>query len=203
MAGLSELFLEPVLEVNLHCHLSLSVSNKQKTILSENIISLQDSPYIKAGIQFAPHRSPKEMLPANRSSEVMAIVGEDQHCLRVDVTLEQLEEIMIAKAIDYFYQDTEATVYKMIWKTKHSSALIQFEKASISTQKCFGGPRKRNLLHGQEEELISEKCMISRFFDLWHAHVPVQLISAFKDWLQKKREVSSTAAMPEILNHVT
>ena len=203
MAGLSELFLEPVLEVNLHCHLSLSVSNKQKTILSENIISLQDSPYIKAGIQFAPHRSPKEMLPANRSSEVMAIVGEDQHCLRVDVTLEQLEEIMIAKAIDYFYQDTEATVYKMIWKTKHSSALIQFEKASISTQKCFGGPRKRNLLHGQEEELISEKCMISLLFDLWRAHVPVQLISAFKDWVQKKRKVSSTAAIPEILNHVT
>ena len=110
MAGLSELFLEPVLEVNLHCHLSLSVSNKQKTILSENIISLQDSPYIKAGIQFAPHRSPKEMLPANRSSEVVAIVGEDQHCLRVDVTLEQLEEIMIPKAIDYFYQNTEATI---------------------------------------------------------------------------------------------
>ena len=99
MAGLSELFLEPVLEVNLHCHVSLSLSNKQKTLLSENIISLQDSPYIKAGIQFAPHRSPKEMLPANRSSEVMAIVGEDQHCLRVDVTLEQLEEIMIANKI--------------------------------------------------------------------------------------------------------
>ena len=50
------------------------------------------------------------MLPANRNSEVLAIVGEDQHCLRVDVTLEQLEEIMIPKAIDYFYQNTEATI---------------------------------------------------------------------------------------------
>ena len=77
----------------------LSVSNKQKTLLSENIISLQDSPYLKAGIHFAPHHSPKDMLPANRSSEVLAIVGEDQHCLRVDVTLEQLEEIMIPKVI--------------------------------------------------------------------------------------------------------
>ena len=85
--------------MNLHCHVSLSVSNKQKTLLSQNVISLQDSPYLKAGIHFAPHRSPKDMLPANRSSEVLAIVGEDQHCLRVDVTLEQLEEIMIPKVI--------------------------------------------------------------------------------------------------------
>ena len=91
----------------------------------------------------------------------------------------------------------------MIWKTKHSSAFIEVEKASMSTHKCFGGSRKRKLMQGQEEQLISERCMISHLFDLWHAHVPVQLISAFKDWLQKKREVSSTAAMPEILNHVT
>ena len=106
--------------------------------------------------------------------------------MHVDVTLEQLEEIMIAKAIDYFYQNTEVTVYKMIWKTKHSSALIQVEKASMSTQKCFGGPSKRKLLHGQKEELLSEKCMISLLFDLWCAHVPVQLISAFKNWPEEK-----------------
>ena len=85
--------------MNLHCHVSLSVSNKQKTLLSQNVISLQDSPYLKAGIHFAPHRSLEDMLPANRSSEVVAIVGEDQHCLLVDVTLEQLEEIMIANKI--------------------------------------------------------------------------------------------------------
>jgi len=157
------------------------VSNKQKTLLSQNVISLQDSPYLKAGIHFAPHRSPKDMLPANRSSEVLAIVGEDQHCLSVDVTLEQLEEIMIPKAIDYFYRNTKATIYKMIWKTKHSSAFIEVEKASMSTQKCFGGSRKRKLLQGQEEQLISERCMISHLFDLWSAHVPVQLISVFKD----------------------
>ena len=116
----------------------------------------------------------------------MAIVSEDDRRLHVDVTLEQPEEIMIAKAIDYFYQDTEATVYKMIWKTKHSYALIQVEKASMSTQKCFGGPSKRKLLHGQKEELLSEKCMISLLFDLWCAHVPVQLISAFKSWPEEK-----------------
>ena len=73
--------------------------------------------------------------------------------MHVDVTLEQLEEIMIAKAIDYFYQNTEATIYKMIWKTKHSSAFIEVEKASMSTQKCFGGSRKRKLFKDRKSSL--------------------------------------------------
>jgi hypothetical protein len=107
--------------------------------------------------------------------------------LHVDVNLEQPEEIMLPKAIDYFYRNFEATIYKMIWKSKHSSALIQVEKASMSTLKCSVGARKRKLLQGQEEEFISGKCMISHLFNLWRAHVPVQLISAFKD-LQKGKE---------------
>ena len=67
---------------------------------------------LKAGIYFASHRSLKHMLPANRSSEIVAIVGEDQHYLHVDITLEQPEEIMLPKSIGYFHQNSEATIYK-------------------------------------------------------------------------------------------
>ena len=188
MVGLSDAFLEPVTEVNLQCQVSLSPYNKQKTLAFEDILSLQDSSCLKAGIYFAPHRSLEHTLPANRSSEVVAVVGEDQHCLHVDVTLEQLEDIILPRALDYFYQNTEASIYKMIWKSKHSSALIQVEKESMSTQKSFGGARKRKMLQGHDKEFISRKFMISHLFDLWRAHVPVQLISAFKDWLQKEQE---------------
>jgi len=188
MEGSSDAFLKPVIEVNLQCQVSLSPYNKQKTLPFEDILSLQDSSYLKAGIYFAPHRSLGPTLPANRSSEIVAMVGDDQHCLHVDVTLEQLEEIMLPKAIDYFHQNTESTIYKMIWKSKHSSALIQVEKASMITQKTFGGARKRKLLQGQDEESISRKSMISHLFDLWRAHVPVQLISEFKNWLKKEKE---------------
>ena len=76
----------------------------------------------------------------------------------------------------------------MICKSKHNSALNQVEKASMTAQKSFGGARKRKLLQGQDKEFISGKFMISHLFDLWRAHVPVQLISAFKDWLQKEQE---------------
>ena len=147
---------------------------------------------LKAGIYFAPHRSLQHMLPANRSSEIVAIVGEDQHYLHVDITLEQPEEIMLPKSIGYFHQNSEATIYKMIWKSKHSSALIQVEKASMIVQKVFGEARTRKLLQGQDEESISRKCsMTSHLFDLWRAHVPIQLLSAFKDWLKKEKFIAS------------
>ena len=194
MAGLSDGFLEPVTEVNLQCQVSLSPYkyNKQKTLPFEDILSLQDSSCLKAGIYFAPHRSLQHMLPANRSSEIVAIVGEDQHYLHVDITLEQPEEIMLPKSIGYFHQNSEATSYKMIWKSKHSSALIQVEKASMIVQKVFGEARTRKLLQGQDEESISRKCsMTSHLFDLWRAHVPIQLISAFKDWLKKEKFIAS------------
>ncbi|RCV09320.1 hypothetical protein SETIT_2G018000v2 [Setaria italica] len=201
--GLIDDFLEPVTEVNLQCLVSLSPYNKQRTLPFEDRISLQDSSYLKAGIYFTPHRSSEDVLPANRFSEIVAIVGEDQHCLQADVTLEQLE-MTLPKSIDYFRQNTEATFYKMIWKSKHSSALIQVERESMSTQKTFGGARKRRkLLQGHDEELMSRKCMISHLFDLWRAHVPIHIISAFKDWLQKEWESYSITATPETLNHVT
>ncbi|RCV09904.1 hypothetical protein SETIT_2G067400v2 [Setaria italica] len=120
--------LEPVIQFNLHCHVSLPMYRKQKTSLSEDLISLQDYPYLKAGIFFLPHGSLEDMLPANRSSELAAIVRKEQHFLHTDITLEQLEEIMLPKAIDYLRQNAEAMVYQMLWKSKHGFALIQVEK---------------------------------------------------------------------------
>lgn len=66
MAGLSDGLLEPVIQFSLHCQVSLPVYRKQKTSLSEDLISLQDCPYLKAGISILPHGSLEDMLPANR-----------------------------------------------------------------------------------------------------------------------------------------
>jgi hypothetical protein len=194
--GLVDDFFKPVTDVNLQWQVSSSLYNKQRTLPFEDRISLHDSSYLKAGIYFTPHRSSEEMLPANRFSEIVAIVGEAQHCLQADVTLQQLEEIMLPKSVDYFHQNTEATIYKMIWKSKHSTALIQVERESMSTHTTFGGARKRlKLFEVHDEELMSRNLRISYLLDLWCAHIPVHLISAFKDWLQKEY---GTAATPEI-----
>jgi len=196
MAGLSEVLLEPIIHFNLHCHVSMPVYSKQKTSLSEDLISLQDYPYLKTGISFAPHGCLEDMLPANRNSEITAIVRKEQHCLHTDITLEQLEDIMLPKAINYFHQYAEAMVYQMIWKSKHGFAHIQVEKpcmstrrSSMRTQRTLGEATKRKLLQGYDEELIRNRIRTCHSLDLWVTHAPIRLRRSIMNWKQKEKEI--------------
>ncbi|RCV09313.1 hypothetical protein SETIT_2G017300v2 [Setaria italica] len=196
MAGLSDGLLEPVILFALHCHVSLPMYRKQKTSLSEDLISLQDYPYLKAGITFSPHGSLEDMLPASRSFEIAAIVRKEQHFLDTDITLEQLEEIMLPMAIDYFRQNAEAMVYQMLWKSKHGFALILVEKPCMSTWRSImkrrstsRGAWKRKLFQGDDEELIRNRIRLCHWLDLWFTHVPVRLQRSFMNWIWKEREL--------------
>ncbi|TVU42811.1 hypothetical protein EJB05_09234, partial [Eragrostis curvula] len=172
--GLSDITLEPVIGATV------------LTFIPTDIISLQDAPYLKAAVTFAPHASLEGIVPANNSSAILAIEGEKRYCLQRDITLEKLKEIMLPKAIDYFCQNADATVYQMIWQSEHGSVLIHFEKERMSRPRT-GGARKRKLLQGQEQG-TSGTSMISRLLDLWGAHMPIRLRSFFTDWMQKQKE---------------
>ncbi|KAF8644277.1 hypothetical protein HU200_066504 [Digitaria exilis] len=74
---------------------------------------------------------------------------------------QEVEEIMLPKAIDYFHQNTGARIYKMIWKSKHGSALIQVEKASMRTRRTLEGTRKTKVLQGQGQEFRSRTELVS------------------------------------------
>ncbi|CAL5077990.1 unnamed protein product [Urochloa decumbens] len=196
ITGSSDVLPESVTHVNLFCQVSMSVYNKQKTSLSEDLISLQDYPYLKAGISFAPHGSLEGMLPANKSSEIAAIVNKEQHCLHTDITMEQLEEYMLPNTIDYFRQNAEAMVHQMHWKSKHGFALIHVEKPCVSTRRSsmrtrrtFGGASKRKLLQVNDEELIRSRVRLCRLIDLWLTHVPVRLRRSMINWMQKEKEI--------------
>jgi len=199
--GISEVLLEPVINFNLNCQVSMSVYCKQKTSLSEDIISMQEYPYLKAGISFAPHGSLEDMLPANRSSEIAAIVHKEQHCLHTDVNLEQLQEIMLPKAIDYFHQNAKAMVYQMIWKSKHGIAHIQVEKpcmstrrSSMRTHRTFGVVSKRKLLQGHDEELSRNRIHAYHLLDLWGTHAPVLLQKSIMNWKHKEKKIIFSAS---------
>ncbi|RCV39361.1 hypothetical protein SETIT_8G217700v2 [Setaria italica] len=196
MAGLSDGWLEPVIYFDLHCHVSLPMYRKQNTSLFEDLISLQDYPYLKAGIAFLPHGSLEDMLPANRSSKIAAIVRKEQHFLHTDITLEQLEEIMLPKAIHYFRQNEEAMVYQMLWKSKHGIAFIQVEKPCMSTwrssmrrQSTSGGARKRKVFQGDDEELIRRRIYVCHWLDSWFTYVPVRLQRSLMNWIRKEKEI--------------
>ena len=195
MARLSDVSLEPVIVVNLQCQVSQSKYSKQNTSLSANSILLQDSPFLKAGIVFMPHGSSEDMLHVNKTSSMVALVGGKQNCLHTDITLEQVEEIMLPKAMDYFCQNSEAAINQMIWKSKHGSALMQVEKArmgtrrtNMRTRRTFRGARKTKVSQGQDQELRSQTRMVSHLLDLWGAHVPVRLQSLLMNWMQKEKE---------------
>lgn len=193
MPGSSDSLVEPLIQFNLQWQVPLSVYCKQNTSVSEKKNALQGSPYLKAGVMFAPHGSSHDILPANHSSVAVAIVGREQHLLHEDIALEQLEETMLPKAIDYFCLNAEETVYQMIWESKHGIARIQVEKPIMSTRQTFRGSRKRRLLQGEDQELRSRTQMICHLIDLWvrQRHVPVRLQKSFINWMQKEKEIQS------------
>uniref|UniRef100_A0A0A8ZVY3 Uncharacterized protein n=1 Tax=Arundo donax TaxID=35708 RepID=A0A0A8ZVY3_ARUDO len=138
-----------------------------------------------------PHGSSDGRLPADKSSVTSVLDGEEQHCLHTDITLEQLEEIMLPKAVDHFRLNAEATAYRMLWKSKHGTAYIQVEKASTkmqSTRRMIWGAKKGKILQRQDQVLESRPYVIPRFLNLWVAHAPVQLRGSIVDWIQKEEE---------------
>ena len=116
--------------------------------------------------------------------------------MHTDITLKQVEEIMLPKAIDYFHQNAEAMVYQMIWKSKHGLAHIQVEKpcmstrrSSMRTQRTIGVASKRKLLHGHDEQLIRNRIQACHLLDLWVTHAPVWLQRSIMNWKRKEKEI--------------
>jgi hypothetical protein len=127
--------------------------------------------------------------------------SEEQHSLHIDFTLEQLEEVMLPKAIDYFCKNDEATVYQMLWKLKHGAAYIMIEKESMNSQRAsrrpwrsFQGPRGGKMLLCHDKEIGRRTNVIFQFLNLWVAHAPVQLRGTIVDWIQKEKESRLTAS---------
>ena len=196
--GLRDVSLEPVISVDLQCHVPLSRCNKYRALLSEFKNSLEYSPYLKARILFAPHGYLEDILPVDTSREIVAIYSEEQHCFHTDFTLGQLEEIMLPKAIDYFYKNGNATVYKMLWRPKHGIAYVHVEKASIFM------PSTHRMMQRKDEESRNWSYGVSHWLNLWATHAPIWLWRSIKDWIQKEMERQSVRALPtEVINHIT
>jgi hypothetical protein len=205
-SGLPFVSLGPVIEVGLRCQVSLSECNKQKASLSEYRISVRDHPCLKAGVLFAPHVSSEGMLLADKFPAIKAIYSDEQHFLHTVFTLGQLEEVMLPKAIDYFCQNEEATVYQILWRSRHGTAYIQVERASMfmpSTRQMFHGAKRRKLLQGQDEMLECVTYRASRFLELWATYAPIQLHGSIMDSYEEiKENRSSTSLPPEILDRI-
>jgi hypothetical protein len=170
---------------------------------------MQDySPYLKAGLLFTPHGSTKHRLPDEKNSAVVTLYGEEQHYVHTNITLDQLNEIMLPKATEYFYRNPEAMACQILWKSRHGTEYIQFEKPSMEEMPpCAArrvisraGSRKRKLQVEQEQVQVlgSWNRKVACFLHSWVAHAPVRLRGLIMDWIQRGTESQLTAVPPPL-----
>lgn len=87
----------------------------------------------KSWTPLQPHGSLESMLPANTTSIVVAIQDEDNTVSTPALPCSNWE-IVLPRAIDYFQQNTEATVYQMLWEAVHGTTYIHFGKPARSME---------------------------------------------------------------------
>lgn len=235
MVGIPDVSLDSVILMHLECQVSVpseyngaySYSKQKATTASppyrrrcsrtSPTPTTHDSEYspcrrLKAGLLFTPHGCTKHRLPEEKSSAVVTVYGEEQRCVHTDITLDQLNEIMLPKAADYFYRNPEATACQMLWKSRHGTEYIEFEKPRTEEEEeeeppcarraiCRGGSRKRKLqLQVQQDQvqvLGSWNRKVACFLNSWVAHAPVRLRGLILDWIQRGKE-SQLAAPPPV-----
>uniref|UniRef100_A0A0E0E721 Disease resistance N-terminal domain-containing protein n=1 Tax=Oryza meridionalis TaxID=40149 RepID=A0A0E0E721_9ORYZ len=186
---LPDISLESVIDVSLQCQVSLPGLKDQVTVV-ESKPSLKEFPHLKVHLVYTPHGSSEDLFPAVESSVIEIVNGVDQHCLHTNIALEQMEGIMLPRAVDCFRQNAGTTVYQMVWKSKHGGAYLQAVKVSknMLRQRTIRGAKKAKLLRRHDHWTQSRIDAISDFFNLWAAHAPVQLQGSILDWTQKEKE---------------
>ncbi|EAZ38537.1 hypothetical protein OsJ_22925 [Oryza sativa Japonica Group] len=192
--GLQNVSLEPIIEVSLKCEVSLRGFGECGTIV-EGKPSIKEVPHLKVNIIYMPHGSSGDLFPTVESSVVEVINANEQHCLHTNIALQQMEQIMLPKAVDCFHQNAKARVYQMLWKSKHGGAYLEVVKATMnmtSTRRTIRGAKKAKLLRGMDQRTQRRTVVtcdfICDFLNLWAAHAPVQLQGSILDWIQKEKE---------------
>uniref|UniRef100_A0A0D3GLR8 Uncharacterized protein n=1 Tax=Oryza barthii TaxID=65489 RepID=A0A0D3GLR8_9ORYZ len=176
------------------CEVSLRGFGECGTIV-EGKPSIKEVPHLKVNIIYMPHGSSGDLFPTVKSSVVEVINGNEQHCLHTNIALQQMEQIMLPKAVDCFHQNAKARVYQMLWKSKHGGAYLEVVKATMnmtSTRRTIRGAKKAKLLRRMDQRTQRRTVMtcdfICDFLNLWAAHAPVQLQGSILDWIQKEKE---------------
>ncbi|KAF8673182.1 hypothetical protein HU200_048731 [Digitaria exilis] len=185
MSELSDGSLDSVIEVNLQCRVSPIEYNRQRTSLSDGGGSRQDPQQLRVGVLFMPHGSSEDQLLVNTSSAAHVVNGEE-NCLHTDITWQQLEEIMLPVAVDYFQQNIHASVYQMLWRSKHGVVYAQVMNAS--KRKTILRDRKGRLLRREYQYLGSQTRVVHHFIESWFMHAPIRLQGSIAKWIQKEKE---------------
>ncbi|CAN6361277.1 unnamed protein product [Urochloa humidicola] len=125
--------LEPVIEVSLQGYIPLSEYNMHSTskAVEGESSCLSNSPHLKLGLLFSPHGSSEDLEPEVECSATVVIDSTEQSGACENVSLEEIDEFMLPKAIDCLYRKADTTVYQIFWKSKHGTAFLLVEKTCL------------------------------------------------------------------------
>ncbi|KAL6850082.1 hypothetical protein ACP4OV_020709 [Aristida adscensionis] len=132
---LSEIFPEPLCELFLQRHISLSEYSNLQGLESS---SLEDLTPWKLEVLFVPHDCVDDHQNSAMGAEsfaVEAIDGEKQQHSHADVHPDQLDEMLLPKAIHHLYSNSEVRTYQISWKSKHGSAHLCVGKTSMQMRR--------------------------------------------------------------------
>ncbi|KAG2639600.1 hypothetical protein PVAP13_2KG022600 [Panicum virgatum] len=93
-----------------------------------------DIPTLKIGVLVIPHESSDDIEPAADSYALEVIDGEEQGIIHANAHLQDLGEKLLPKAVEYLHQNSESEAYQLSLKSRHGTAHICLEKASIQIQ---------------------------------------------------------------------
>ncbi|XP_006657415.1 uncharacterized protein LOC102722228 [Oryza brachyantha] len=176
--------LESVIEVYLESQISQSKFNERRAAVQGKSCSPRRPSHLKLGVFLLPHVSSSDLVPATDSFAMEMIDGEDQLCLHTNITLVQLNEIMLPKVINSFNGNTKATAHQFLWKSKHEAALFHVGNTKMNVPRILNAARKASLLQRHGLELESQADIISEFLKLWVERAPVLMQFSVVHWIQ-------------------
>ncbi|XBI32274.1 hypothetical protein VPH35_055745 [Triticum aestivum] len=192
----SSIFPEPVCEVFFQCQTSVSEYKNlpgSTVFADDDNSSLKNSQPLKLGILPMPHASLED--PKSVGSTIEVIDTENRrHLTHVNVHLDQLDEMMMPKAIDYLHLNAEAMSYQVCWRSNHGSVHLCMEKTSAERKlgACRATRQGRNIKSAkclplvQLDQRIQLRNQVGRsFLKLWAVRSSERLHSPFTTWLNR------------------
>ncbi|PAN41960.1 hypothetical protein PAHAL_8G113400 [Panicum hallii] len=133
---LSSIFPEQVIGVFLQRNILPSEygklqASKMMTCYSTSSSQGDVSP-LKLGVLFKPHHPSEDIkfAPEAESSAIEAIDGGKQQLLHVNVHPNELDKLLLPKAVDYLHHNAESAIYQISWKSAHGSVHLCVEEPS-------------------------------------------------------------------------
>lgn len=189
------MYLEPVVQVCLQSHVPLPAAATAAGGYNRN----RSFSYVKLRLLFSPHSSSDGVLPVVGGSATDTLVHghgqepSDGGGLYANISFEELDEILLPKAIDCLRQGQNG-VYQMVWRSAHGGAYIQAEKFTprrSSRKGRRGGQRRR--LQRQDEKVEMWSHVVTDFLGRWGAHAPARLQASISDWTRQEKETQLAA----------